>query len=227
MAILGAKTFQNYIGGEWVDAASGETFESTSPANGDAIGTFPRSSRGGRRARSRRREGGLRGLAPRPGAEARRDPLPLRAAPDRAEGGPLAAHGPRDGQGPARGARRRPGSDRHGLLHGRRGPAPVRPDDARPSSRDKFNMSVRQPIGVVGVITPWNFPIAIPSLEDPARARLREHRRLQARDRHADARRALRRAADRGGRSRRRRQRRPRGRGRGRQRDRHATPTCR
>ena len=29
--------------------------------------------------------------------------------------------------------------------------------------RDKFNMSVRMPIGVVGVITPWNFPIAIPS----------------------------------------------------------------
>jgi aldehyde dehydrogenase (NAD+) len=29
--------------------------------------------------------------------------------------------------------------------------------------RDKFNMTVRQPIGVVGVITPWNFPIAIPS----------------------------------------------------------------
>src|SRR5207248_2396951 len=29
--------------------------------------------------------------------------------------------------------------------------------------RDKFNMSVRMPIGVVGVITPFNFPIAIPS----------------------------------------------------------------
>ena len=28
---------------------------------------------------------------------------------------------------------------------------------------DKFQMSVRKPIGVVGVITPWNFPIAIPS----------------------------------------------------------------
>src|SRR5437773_10688416 len=28
---------------------------------------------------------------------------------------------------------------------------------------DKFNMSIRMPIGVVGVITPWNFPIAIPS----------------------------------------------------------------
>jgi alpha-ketoglutaric semialdehyde dehydrogenase len=29
--------------------------------------------------------------------------------------------------------------------------------------RDKFAMSVRVPIGVVGAITPWNFPIAIPS----------------------------------------------------------------
>ena len=41
MALTGTKTFQNYIGGEWVDSASGETFESTSPATGDAIGTFP------------------------------------------------------------------------------------------------------------------------------------------------------------------------------------------
>jgi len=28
---------------------------------------------------------------------------------------------------------------------------------------DKWNMSVRTPVGVVGAITPWNFPIAIPS----------------------------------------------------------------
>jgi len=28
---------------------------------------------------------------------------------------------------------------------------------------DKFCLSVRQPIGVCGIITPWNFPIAIPS----------------------------------------------------------------
>ncbi|MES2209518.1 MAG: aldehyde dehydrogenase family protein [Chloroflexota bacterium] len=27
---------------------------------------------------------------------------------------------------------------------------------------DKWAMSIRQPIGVVGIITPWNFPIAIP-----------------------------------------------------------------
>ena len=29
--------------------------------------------------------------------------------------------------------------------------------------RDKFAMSVRQPVGVCSVITPWNFPMAIPS----------------------------------------------------------------
>src|ERR1700757_5443342 len=43
MATTTAQTFKNFIGGEWVDAASGETFESTSPANGETIGVFPRS----------------------------------------------------------------------------------------------------------------------------------------------------------------------------------------
>src|SRR6266511_6174894 len=43
MALLGTKTFKNYIGGEWVDAASGETFESINPANGETIAAFPKS----------------------------------------------------------------------------------------------------------------------------------------------------------------------------------------
>jgi aldehyde dehydrogenase (NAD+) len=29
--------------------------------------------------------------------------------------------------------------------------------------RDKFQMSVRMPVGVAGLVTPWNFPMAIPS----------------------------------------------------------------
>jgi alpha-ketoglutaric semialdehyde dehydrogenase len=37
------RTFKNFIGGEWVEAASGETFETTSPANGETLGVFPRS----------------------------------------------------------------------------------------------------------------------------------------------------------------------------------------
>src|SRR5438034_165850 len=43
MATTTSTTFKNFIGGEWVDADSGETFESTSPATGETIGVFPRS----------------------------------------------------------------------------------------------------------------------------------------------------------------------------------------
>ena len=43
MAMTTAQNFKNFIGGEWVDAASGDTFESTSPATGETIGIFPRS----------------------------------------------------------------------------------------------------------------------------------------------------------------------------------------
>ena len=35
--------------------------------------------------------------------------------------------------------------------------------DTTPSELpDKWAMSIREPIGVAGIITPWNFPIAIP-----------------------------------------------------------------
>jgi acyl-CoA reductase-like NAD-dependent aldehyde dehydrogenase len=44
MATTGTKTYRNYIGGEWVDATSGETFESTNPATGELIGVFPKST---------------------------------------------------------------------------------------------------------------------------------------------------------------------------------------
>src|SRR3954471_1580280 len=43
MATTATQTFKNFIGGEWVDGVSGETCESTSPANGETIGVFPRS----------------------------------------------------------------------------------------------------------------------------------------------------------------------------------------
>ena len=76
--------------------------------------------------------------------------------------------------------------------------------------RDKFNMSMRQPIGVVGVITPWNFPIAIPSWKiAPALVCGNTVVFKPATDTPA-ARGALRRDPRRGGRAGRRRQHRPR-----------------
>ena len=41
---VAAEAFKNYVGGEWTDAASGETFESKVPATGETLGTFPRST---------------------------------------------------------------------------------------------------------------------------------------------------------------------------------------
>ena len=39
------KTYGNHIGGEWVEAASGETFEDRNPANGELIATYARSGK--------------------------------------------------------------------------------------------------------------------------------------------------------------------------------------
>jgi alpha-ketoglutaric semialdehyde dehydrogenase len=162
VAILGAKTFQNYIGGEWVDAASGETFESTSPANGDAIGTFPRSGaddvdRAVTAAKEAYEDWRLV-PAPKRGeilfrfahllAEQKEDLSQLMAR----EMGKVLAEARGDVQEAVDMAYYMGGEGRR--LFGQTTPSEL---------RDKFNMSIRQPIGVVGVITPWNFPIAIPS----------------------------------------------------------------
>ena len=176
---------------------------------------LPEVERRGRRPRGRGGEGGLRGVAARPGAAPRRDPLPLRRAAGRAQGRGRRADGARDGQGAARGRRRRPGSDRHELLHGRRGSAPPWPDDPQRAARQVQHE--RAPADRRGRRDhALELPDRDPVLEDRARARLRQHDRLQAGHRHAAAGRALRRAARRGRCPGRRDQRRARRRRRGR-----------
>ncbi len=51
--------------------------------------------------------------------------------------------------------------------------------------RHRTAPSCREPIGVVGAITPWNFPDADQPGQGRARAGRRQHRRAQARARHA------------------------------------------
>ena len=86
MAVTARSEFKNYIGGEWVGAASGETFESHVPATGEALGSFPRSAaedvdRAVAAAKEAFEEWRLV-----PGAGARPDPAPLRAAARGREG---------------------------------------------------------------------------------------------------------------------------------------------
>ena len=162
MATTETKSFQNYIGGEWVDAASGETFESTSPADGETIGVFPKSGA----------DDVDRAVA---AAKAAFEEWRLVPAPKRGEilfqlarvlerekaaltdlmtheMGKVKAEAGGDVQEAIDITYYMAGEGRR--LHGQTTPSEL---------RDKWNMSVRQPIGVVGAITPWNFPIAIPS----------------------------------------------------------------
>jgi alpha-ketoglutaric semialdehyde dehydrogenase len=162
VALTGTKSFQNYIGGEWVDSASGETFESTSPATGDSIGVFPKSNaedvdRAVAAARAAFEEWRLV-PAPKRGEilyrfanlliEEKDDLTDLMSR----EMGKVKAEAGGDVQEAIDMSLYMAGEGRR--LFGQTTPSEL---------RDKFNMSVRQPIGVVGAITPWNFPIAIPS----------------------------------------------------------------
>ena len=162
MALLGAKSFKNYIDGEWVDAASGETFESTSPANGDTIGVFPKSGaddveRAVAAAKAAFEEWRLV-PAPKRGEILFRFAHLVTEAKDELtdlmsrEMGKVKAEAGGDVQEAIDMSYYMAGEGRR--LYGQTTPSEL---------QNKFNMSVRMPIGVVGVITPWNFPIAIPS----------------------------------------------------------------
>ena len=162
MATTKTRTHQNFIGGEWVDAASGDTFDSTSPADGELIGTFPRSGAddvdlavtAAKEAFADWR------LVPAP----RRGEILFRFAQllieHKAELTDLMTHEMGKVSAEA-------GGDVQEAIdmsyymggEGRRLFGQTTPSELR----DKFQMSVRMPIGVIGVITPWNFPIAIPS----------------------------------------------------------------
>ena len=39
------KAYRNYIGGEWVEASGGETFEVENPSSGDIVATVPKGGR--------------------------------------------------------------------------------------------------------------------------------------------------------------------------------------
>jgi acyl-CoA reductase-like NAD-dependent aldehyde dehydrogenase len=162
MATASAPTFRNVIGGEHVDAASAETFESTSPADGEVLGVFPRSSADDvDRAVAVAKEAFAEWrLVPAP----KRGELLFRFAQllteHKSELTDLMTHEMGKVKAEA-------GGDVQEAIdmsyymggEGRRLFGQTTPSELR----NKFQMSMRMPIGVIGVITPWNFPIAIPS----------------------------------------------------------------
>ncbi|MEO8201106.1 MAG: aldehyde dehydrogenase family protein [Gemmatimonadota bacterium] len=158
-----AKTFKNYIGGEWVAPGTEAYFENRNPANtGDLIGRFPDSGVGDvdaavRSARQAfpawsRTPAPVRGdLLRRLGDLLSENKEDLAVAMSR-EMGKVVAETRGDVQ---------EGIDTayYAATEGRRLFGHTVPSELR----DKWAMSYRRPIGVAGLITPFNFPLAIPT----------------------------------------------------------------
>jgi aldehyde dehydrogenase (NAD+) len=154
------ETFRNYVNGEWV---TGPTFENRNPANTDeVVGVFVKASAADVESAATAAEAALPAWSSLPGP-ARGNFLfkvadvldrnfeQISADMTREEGKTLPE---------AKGEVRRSinifryfageGSRMNGLLV--------------PSERDRVHMfSIRKPLGVVGLVTPWNFPSAIPA----------------------------------------------------------------
>ena len=158
-----APTFQNYIGGQWVDAASGETFESRNPARqSDLVGRFPQSGA----------DDVARAVEAASGAF---DAWRLTPAPKRGEilkrVGDLMTERKSEIAFEMTREMGKPHFETKGdvqeaidtayyaMTMGRQLFGHTVPSEMT----NKFNMTVRRPIGVCGLITAWNFPVAVPT----------------------------------------------------------------
>jgi acyl-CoA reductase-like NAD-dependent aldehyde dehydrogenase len=157
------QAFRNLIGGQWVDASDGGTFEDRNPARADeVIGTFPSATRHDAERAIASAKDALRNWATLP--PPRRGEILYRASQvidgrlddmaailTREEGKTLS-----EATGEVRRAR---DIFRYYAGEGWRAGGDVLPS----STEGELLYTRREPLGVVSIITPWNFPVAIPA----------------------------------------------------------------
>src|SRR3954470_25011818 len=155
-------TFRHFIAGEWCESTSGETFESHNPADRrDIIGRFQLGTAADVAMAVR--------AADTAGGMWRRTPAPKRGEILYRFGALLAEHKERISRAMTREMGKVLAEARGDVQEGidiaflMAGEGRRMFGDTVPSELpDKWAMSIRQPIGVAGIITPWNFPMAIP-----------------------------------------------------------------
>jgi len=154
--------FRNYVGGLWVESVSGERFERKNPATGELVAEYTKSTAADVDAAATAAAEAFKSwrLYPAP----KRGELLYKAAQilqDRKEEfsremteemGKVISEARGDVQEAIDMTYYMAGEGRR--LYGQTTPSEL---------PNKFNMSVKKPIGVAGIITPWNFPMAIPS----------------------------------------------------------------
>jgi aldehyde dehydrogenase (NAD+) len=158
-----ARKFKNFIGGKWVDARSGKTFENRNPAHWEKVlGTFPKSGKedvdAAVKAAAHAFDAWRLMPAPKRGEILKRvGDLMVERKEELAramtmEMGKVLAETMGDVQEGIDTAYYAASETRR--LFGHTVPSEL---------PNKFNMALRVPIGVAGIVTPWNFPMAIPT----------------------------------------------------------------
>jgi aldehyde dehydrogenase (NAD+) len=156
-------TYQNFIGGEWRDSVSGTTFMDTNPAHdAEVIGAFQRSTVEDVDAAIAAAQKAFPAWRATPAPE--RGEIILRAAllleQHREELSKLLTREMGKVLKEARGDLQTAiDFGKYVAAAGRMAEGETVPSGLR----DKICLTLREPIGVVGIITPWNFPLAIPA----------------------------------------------------------------
>jgi len=157
------QTYNNFIDGEWVPSRTGKVFENRNPADqDDLIGLFQESSVDDAQAAIVAAERAYEHwrLVPAP----KRAELLFRAAQLIVERKEQFARDMTREMGKVLEETRGDVQEAIDMTYFMAGEGRRQHGQTVPSElRDKFAMSVRQPLGVCSMITPWNFPMAIPS----------------------------------------------------------------
>src|SRR6202453_3230346 len=158
-----AKVFKNFINGEWVEPRSGKVIENRNPANtSELIGMFPASNADDVNTAVDAAKAAYDGwrLTPAP----KRAEILFRAAEILIERKEDYSQDMTREMGKVLAETRGDVQEAIDMTYLMAGEGRRQFGQTTPSELpNKFAMSVRAPVGVAGLITPWNFPIAIPS----------------------------------------------------------------
>src|ERR1700723_2124168 len=157
------KVFKNFINGEWVEARSGKAIENRNPANtGELVGMFPASTQEDVNLAIDAAKGAYDKwrLTPAP----KRAEILYRAAEILIERKEDYSRDMTREMGKVLAETRGDVQEAIDMTYLMAGEGRRQFGQTTPSELpNKFAMSVRTPVGVAGLICPWNFPMAIPS----------------------------------------------------------------
>jgi aldehyde dehydrogenase (NAD+) len=157
-----SEVFKNFIDGRWVESKSRATFERRNPATGEIVGVFTKSGPDDVDAAVDAAQTAFKSwrLYPAP----KRGEILYRAARMLEERKEQLAREMTEEMGKVIAEARGDVQEAIDMTYYMAGEGRRMYGQTTPSElREKFNMSVRKPFGVCGIITPWNFPMAIPS----------------------------------------------------------------